>query len=530
MRRVLMRHAVVLGVVVSLSASLPSSSPAQDRNAEIRQQIETLQRQLEAAEQQATAKRNVTQIGASRAKKQSTGMIVRIYELNDLFAVAPPYAAQIGSDLGSHRYRMFDSTEGLMGQAGMAGYGGGGIGGNAFGSGGMGGGGFGGGGGVFSVGARSAATTIASAVAGQAGNPSTIKTAQDELVNVIKTTISPDLWTGEGKISKMGNAFIISADDETHTQIEAMLNLFRERWGTLRTVSVRAWWVSLPAAELRTLLDDATEKATADGPPVFGLVSDAGWKRIMQAWEQPAANAGRRLSYQATLTAYNGQTVSTQSGVQGLAVSGMETVMGENSDGQRKGDPGYNPTTSVVQEGLAFQVTPIANVSGRTVLLDIHSRLTLPYQEPKPAAPARPAAAEVPAADPKPAAEPRPGRFGGEDRPAFGGAANIESRMLTRTTAADVARTIDARRLLVHRLSTTARVPADRPYLVGGMSLASNESDSQNLYLFVKVTVQELRNDREGIEKADAPAKVEGDKPEAPAKPAADSKESPTDK
>jgi hypothetical protein len=502
MRRILMRHAVVLGVVVSLSSSLPSTSFSQDRNAEIRQQIEALQRQLDAAEQQATAKRNVTQIGASRAKKQSTGMVVRIYELNDLFAVAPPYAAQIASDLGGLRYRMFDSTEGMMGQAGIAGFGGGGIGGNAFGSGGF-------GGGVFSVGARNAATAISSTVAGQAGNQSTIKTAQDELVNVIKTTISPDLWAGDGKISKMGNAFIISADEETHTQIEAMLNLFRERWGTLRTISVRGWWVSLPAAELRTLLDDPTEKATADGPPVFGLVSDAAWKRVLQLWEQPAADAGKRLSYQATLTAYNGQTVSTQSGVQGLAVSGIETVMAENSDGQRRGDPGYNPSVSVVQEGLAFQVTPIANVSGRTVLLDIHSRLALPFQEPKPAPPARPVAADAAAADTKPAAEPRPGGFG--DRPAFGGAANIDPRVLNRSTAADVARTIDARRLLVHRLSTTARVPADRPYLVGGMSLASNEADGQNLYLFVKVTVQELRND---TEKADAAAKPAADEDE----------------
>lgn len=487
MRRMLMRHAVVLGVVVSLSSSVPSTTFSQDRNAEIRQQIEALQRQLDAAEQQATAKRNVTQIGASRAKKQSTGMVVRIYELNDLFAVAPPYAAQVASDLGQHRLLMFESTDGLAGSAPRGG-----------------GGGFGGGG-FFALGTRNAvATAIASTTAGQAGNQASVKSSQDELVNVIKMTISPDLWASDGKISKIGNAFIISADEETHTQIEAMLNLFRERWGTLRTISVRGWWVSLPAAELRTLLDDPTEKAAADGPPVFGLVSEAGWKRILQLWEQPAADAGRRLSYQATLTAYNGQTVSTQSGVQGLAVSGIETVMADNGDGQRRGDPGYNPSVSVVQEGLAFQVTPIANVSGRTVLLDIHSRLALPIQEPKPAPPARPAAADA-AADTKPAAEPRPGGFG--DRPAFGGAASIDPRGLNRSTAADVARTIDARRLLVHRLSTTARVPADRPYLVGGMSLTSNEADGQNLYLFVKVTVQELRNDTEKAEKVDEAAK-----------------------
>ena len=418
--------------------TVTSVSVGQDNLQQLKQQIANLQQQLDAMENAPAPKRNVTQIGASRTRKADVGLVVRIYDLGDLFAIAPPYAAVISSDLNpGGRSSLFDTTPF----------------GNTSGMGGM-------GGGFFSI-PPAAVSALGASVTGQiSGAAGTVKSSQDEMMQVIRETISPDLWKdGGGKITKLGNAFVISADEDSHQQIESLLNLFRARWGTLRTVSVRGWWLSLSPADLHSLLDTPTEKITPDGPPVFGIVSEDAWQDLLRIWEQPAGNDAHRLRYQATLTCYNGQTVNTLSGTQDLAVSAMKTVVPKNDNGELKGQIGYRPEMAVVQEGLAFQVTPITNVSGKTVLLDVHSRLTLPVSSEE--------------------SEPAGKRKAGTVFPD------------------DVVRPVDRRRLNIHRLSTTLRVPVDRPYLVGGMSLPASDTEGLQLYLFVKVSVQELRNDPE---------------------------------
>jgi len=451
--------------------SVTAVASAQEEIQQIKQQMAHLQQLLDAMENQPAPKRNVTQIGASRKRKAETGLVVKIYDLGDLFAVAPPYPAQLSSDLNpDSRSSLFDTTVFPAGGGMMGGMGGG----------------------MFSVSPTTAfvnsqktATALSSVTVGQvSGGTAAIKTSQDELMTVIKETITPDLWKEGGKITRLGNAFVISADEDSHQQIETLLNLFRARWGTLRTVSVRGWWLSLSPADLRGLLDVPTEKVTPDGPPVFGIVSEDAWKDLLKIWEQPAGNDAYRLRYQATLTCYNGQTVSTVSGTQDLAVSGIDVVVSRNENDQSQGKIGYQPETATIQQGLAFQVTPVTNVSGKTVLLDVHSRLTLPANS-----------------DESDAGRKRSNEIILPD---------------------DVVRPIDRRRLNVHRMSTTARIPVDRPYLVGGMSLPSAETEGLQLYLFVKVSVQELRNDQESAGRPiDEPAesKVVEPKVEKPREP-----------
>ncbi len=445
-----------------IAVGLSTVVSGQDESQQIKQQIQQLQQQLEAMENNPPVKRNVTQIGAARARKAETGLIVRIYDLGDLFAVAPPYPAILHSDLHEGRSLLFE-----MNSIPATG-GGGGMGGFGAPSGGM-------GGGMFSVApatrALTAASTVAGAAAGQlSGGAGTIKTSQDELIQVIRETIRPDLWKEGGKITKLGNAFVISADEDAHEQIEALLNLFRARWGTLRTVSVRAWWISLAAADLRAMLNTPAEKVNPEGPPVFGVISNEAWEELMQIWEQPAGNDAHRLRYQATVTAYNGQTVNTMSGTQELTISNIEPVVTQGESGTEQGQIAYRPIVSMIQQGLAFQVTPVTNVSGKTVLLDVHSRLSLPAES----------------------AEPEPPRKKGDA-----------------VLPEDVVHPIDRRKLNIQRLSTTARVPVDRPYLIGGMSLAAPETDGMQLYLFVKISVQELRNDQEPTDKKPAEDKGE---------------------
>lgn len=436
----------VFAVLVAVS----SAASAQDgaNLDQLREQLRLLQEQIETASQAPAKRTNVTQIAGPRARIRDGGLVIRIYDLGDLFAVAPPYAAAIEGDLSDSQRDIF-SGQGRS----YSGSGGGGF-----------------GGGVFSLQPKKLQPPGADQhVANQfAGNGDSVRTSQDALIETIKKTISPDVWDeagGEATIAKLGNAFIISADETTHSQIDALLNLFRERWGTLRTISVRAWWLWMSPAEVVELLDSDGEPVKPDDAPAFGLVPNDTWQQILGQWAEGGEDRPR--GYQATLTCYNGQTVHTLSGDQTLAVTGIRPRIARNENDEAVGRIAYKPVLSVIHEGLAFQITPNANVSGKTVLLDLHSRVSTPMHE-----------AKVMEKVEQAGVEPSP---------------------------QDVVDVIDQRRLNIHRLSTTIRIPVNRPMLVGGMSAAAHPGagDGHNLYLFVKASVQELRNDNEEEEEVE---------------------------
>ena len=170
-------------------------------------------------------------------------------------------------------------------------------------------------------------------------------------------------------ISQLGNALIVSADANTHSQIEKLLDLFRQRWGTLKTVSVRAWWLPLTEDRLNELLTNETN-GTGGEKAAFGEIDQAAFKKLLAQQGQADAPIG----YRATVTCYNGQTVSTVAGDQSVAITDIKPV-------STKPDPNVvrpiadSPVVSVIHEGAALQVTPIVTTSGKYVVFDIHSRV-----------------------------------------------------------------------------------------------------------------------------------------------------------
>ena len=292
---------VVLGVIASPAA-------AQENADELRNQIQALQDQL----QQISIKqgRNVTEIGGARARARSTLPVIRIYDLGDLFAVAPPYAATISSDINLESRGIFSD------------YGGSGF------SGGQGSGGLGGGGGFFSISPTAANMPATRPTKPQAGSKSGVLSNQQKMIEAIKKTISPDIWDtndGTSTITQLGNAFIISTDAESHDQIDALLNLFRKRWGTLRTISVRAYWLALDKNEIVPLLESDGSPVRKNGEAVFGVVDDAQWTKLLN-------KAERTTRYTAALTCYNGQTVSAVSGDQSVAITDVRPVLTPRDD------------------------------------------------------------------------------------------------------------------------------------------------------------------------------------------------------
>ena len=96
--------------------ALSSSVFAQPRSdvKQIRAQIEALQKQLEALESQSISKRNATQIDCgSRSRLRNPELIVKIYDLGDLFALAPPSAAMRQGDLSKSSDSLFPPSPGI---------------------------------------------------------------------------------------------------------------------------------------------------------------------------------------------------------------------------------------------------------------------------------------------------------------------------------------------------------------------------------------------------------------------------------
>jgi len=430
---------------------LPQAAHAQETTKanELRALLQAVQAKLDALQVEEGLDQRVKTLGSKpKVETPFRALVVRIYDVSDLFVVAPPYPAEKESDLVAARTPFFPVTQGS--QSGVGGFGGGGFGGGGFGGGGFGGGGFGGGGmggGAFNVASELATLPRPkletlhqfgdASGAGIAEGMVAARVSLDDLIDTIQHTIAAESWAevgGEGAISRIGSSLIISATEDTHAQIASLLKSFRERWGSLRTVSVTARWLWLGHAELAELLDDTG---------AYGLVKPDAWQQLH---ELPPPDDRSAAGYSATITCQNGQTVHATSASQTLRVTNLVPVIASDA-------VAYQPQPALVEAGAALQVTPIANRSGKFVTLDVHSRVTRWREAER-------------AFDPD------------------------------RGEVAAVVAAINRGQIEAQRLSTTLRVPVEKPMLVGGMTFASPPDPAAPiLYLFVTVSVQELRDD-----------------------------------
>lgn len=472
-------------IIVSLALNCLIVSPArsQSQSEQVRQLLEQMQslqeklKSLEASGTSSATKERTTQLGRTRIREEEAEWVVRIYDLSDLLAPISAYPATLASDLDSAEVSLFPNTAGTAsapsGVSGMGGMGGmmnlrtqmGKPEGDA----------------PQTNSLRRPAKDLLfqASPAGPAARPKRAKTPPvsidsarielDNLIDAIKTTIEPTSWDdtgGRGSIAPLGNSLIISTTPTTHDQIAVLLDSFRKRWGTLRTVTVEARWLWLTETQLAGLLTVSDQRAETTESNAFGLVNDAAWEAHVK--ELLKADREQPPGYQAAVTCYNGQTVHTVSGEQHRFVTGLIPVIGDATGAAAEANVGYQPLVATLQEGAALQVTPMTTTAGRYVVLDVHSRVVRLRD--------------------KPVKEPdRPPQFG----------------------AQAVAGTVDRPVVERHSLETTLRVPVDRRMLVGGMTFAAQpKRGDPGLYLFVKLTVRELRDDLPGTRPEVKPAAV----------------------
>jgi hypothetical protein len=448
--------ALALGFFVVVSLSLFAQVESPEARA-IRTQLEELQQRLRELQRQDGGSTKVTEIGSAASRLRPTDeprLIVRIYDISDLYSIAPSYPAVEPDDLT-------ESSRAIFPQAAITATANAGLGAGGFG-GGMGG--MGGGGGFFAVPDsvdRSEANrqaTLHQAAGAFGGMPADSgRTSVDDLIETITTTIAPDGWDavgGQASIRALGASLVISAPLETHEQIAALLDLFRQRWGSLRTVSIEAHWLWLQPAELSEVLNAAAE---AEEPDPFGVLADDAWQRLRET----SGNSG----YHAALTCYNGQTVHTVAGGQRLLVAGMTPVVGGE-------EPAYAPQMRAVLEGAVLQITPVVTRTAKYVVADVHSRVNLLQG---------------------PASRLAPG-----------------DQMQTEIVAA-----IDRPVVQSQRLATTLRIPVGRPMLIGGMTFRQFAPEDPSLYLFLTTHVQELRDEEATVVAPDENARNEDVRPDA---------------
>ena len=219
---------------------------------------------------------------------------------------------------------------------------------------------------------------------------------------------------------------------------------------------MQAHWLWLTDGQLAALLaPDAPAKPGEPRP--FGLVNQSAWDAHMKELRKP--DADQPAGYQAVLTCYNGQTVHSVSGGQRQFIVGMTPVVGGGTADSPEAGVGYEPQVATLQEGAALQVTPMTTTGGKFVVLDVHSRVVRLCDR---------APGEARREGPESGG---PGEWPAIDRPVVANG----------------------------HLETTLRVPVDRRMLVGGMTFLAQPTRSPNgemgLYLFVKLAVQELRDD-----------------------------------
>ena len=460
---------------------------------QLQKQLAVLQSKIDSMNQTNTVDNSrVRSVGNQQSRRTpqqqfDDTMMIRLYDLSDIFAVSPSYPAEMPNEL------MTASSNGRTNRKMMGA--------------GMGGGGFSaGGGGVFRIPPEPNNFLPPVKKQGGAGNVTGIHSATislEELVEAIQNTVSPDQWedkNGKASIQFLSNTLLITATKDMHVQINDLINLFREHFGKRRTVSIQTYLIRAGSAEASELLDAKSNEIGA------GVVSPEKWKAFMAS-----AKSEKRFVYSATMTGHNNQTLHTLSGRQRqltLDAIPFETTkasmwfenpddvnpFGDDNDQSDEDMNLFNRTRSVVgfkpirqtfHDGAAIQVTPLATRGGNFVILDLHAKVN-----------------ELLAAE-----------EGAKKPTIFVGFGENEKAEVE----------LDHADYISYRLNTTVRCPKDHVVLAGGMTYDPNaKQDVPNLYLFVKTsihTIEEDKSDWSLSEKNEAPLnKNEKTKKQSPTK------------
>ncbi|MEX0677838.1 MAG: hypothetical protein WD063_12225 [Pirellulales bacterium] len=244
--------------------------------------------------------------------------------------------------------------------------------------------------------------------------------SMDQLIDAIKTVVEPESWDdvgGPGSISQIGGALAIRQTPAIQSKVQEFLDALKRESGALRMITIRARWFLLDDEQRAGL----AEKPDAKQPPSTGQTLDA------KALAALPTDAER---YAGQITCFNGQMVHIVSGRIESVVGGAIPVVGGTQ-------VGYQPVMLSPHLGILLQITPSALPDGDGVLVDLHSSVTRWEKSAK--------------------------------------AAHIGT-----TPDSDVTIEVDRINVTAQQLSTSLRMPLDKPVLVGGISFPGDGSRTED--------------------------------------------------
>jgi hypothetical protein len=391
-----------------------------------------------------------THPAVAQAIRAEGELSVRVYQLADMILPLP-----------NHGYRPNDLPTTPAGNASEQGGTG-----SVFGSGG---GGLGGGGAAFNFqstgggglgglpgrGANPAGGGLGTFAGGEAPSWSAdeaTSVAMNDVADLVRASIEPDSWDetgGPGTIRSYRSMLIISQTAAVHAKIGEFLDVLREQTGTLRTVTVAAYWLMLDSEKLSLLQVERDGVSSIDRETLAKYAKEEG-------------------NYRGQITCFSGQTVHLVGGMRRNVVTSVIPVVGGDN-------PAYQPRGGTPNMGVLLQVRPTLVAEQNAAIVDLQSWVT--------AAPKTSQMVEF-----------------HSGATSAGGPSVVESTQGADEKAVatgEVATRVDRLDIASQALATTLRAPVGTPVLVGGLTdvsssgAKSDAGERKQLYVVVQVNVAE---------------------------------------
>jgi len=174
----------------------------------------------------------------------------------------------------------------------------------------------------------------------------------DAYIKLIENTINSNSWKDNGgdtgMISEMNGLLVITQTEDTHRQIDELLNQLNEKQA--RLVRVRAHWIMGTPEQLQ--FADKGGGATREIDP-----------QVLNKLPKEVVH------HRAEIVCFSGQTVTLKSGSEHAYVSDLSPVVGTQA-------VGYDPTVGTAEDGALLEITPAVQADGKGAWLDVKSTVS----------------------------------------------------------------------------------------------------------------------------------------------------------
>lgn len=222
-------------------------------------------------------------------------------------------------------------------------------------------------------------------------------TAEDigDTLNSLLEESEPDRWI-DGGFRNLGSTLIVTTTPSNHELINEHLKMIRETVSnTNRSVTVLITWLEIDDEKYEMLdakisdglllIDPDKLKAVASEDGSAGSITCFDGQTVhivsgeMKNWIRSATPVVGALSSESAQ-----QLASIDDPRQPIRlISNRELIQEDSESSSKPSSVGYNPISDTINYGAMLQITPVTIPGEKTAMLDIHSNIVLPMNQPK---------------------------------------------------------------------------------------------------------------------------------------------------